>query len=1609
MRALCNLALHFLVCSVLVACSLGQDNPNSPQPVTASQLNLPLLTTLPPVTQVGLGLVGNPGTSTNFYWIVTNYTFGQSSPQGPFVITNAPGVLSSSNYVTIAPQYLAGATVDVLKTTSANPPSGTGSYALSTGNTSGVINDQGGALSSYTVAPASPGNYGLCLANQVTGLGASHLILGQGPNCSFVADLSIVGGTGITGSGTIGNFAGFTASTVIGNAPCTYGSTSLQCLGGSTGTTLNSGRLSLSQGSLANWSLSGQYTAIFDLESASSAGFDPGVTIDTYVPGTSNYGLHVYGFVTELMEVTPATGFILSNALPFVEIYSPGGPGLPQVELAGTLYTGGSSATNFPALYQSPAGTTEPTTFSTAGTLHGINAPSGFTGNFQDYYINGTTRPWFLNYQGYPTIAGCVSGTYVKADGTGCATPSGGTITGSGTVNTIPLWTGSTTTLGNSPLTIAGGDVVSGDPVSAPSFIGTGPFSVFSALPGSACTPSATGQAGFCTGNDGNWYVSQGNNSSTTAGSFLELATGGGVLNQIPGLQALGTGATTLEAAPSRLYVDGTPSTFLSSNAAVASSTCGAATGTYGANGGCEVYSMVPETFNTNPFFTPGATAVKKGVHLYLGAGDQNFTPNVPYLTNSQIIIPAFSTLSGIGRTATTIALGPDFPQGTPPPTAAPTLTLTSGGSLSASTSYIAVTTYVNPNGETDQSPVAAVTTPGSGTLSFSVSTPTTLTTTSGANSVCDSLGGYYTNGTPCGWRTYVTTGELATATSAVAIGATSVPITVNAGSAAFPNSGTATVITRTLAPFHGVPTPWAFTWNCGGACGSTLSGIAASGVGSIVATIRAGDQIYVGGSFYSQGGLNGNGSAMSSSVGNLSCSSCTFSGQTNGLTVQGTTVSGEVVGSSGSTSYTYTLTQGPITAGSISVTDGTHTCNEGGVGVFNAAGTCAGGSIDYNTGVISPTFTVATTATVTASYTPGQGVLTHNESGAVVRLGLGQGTQFAARIENMEIDCYPVGASHGLPYTIGVIDESAQEQSGAYRVFFKNCTEDAGYWNTGSVQDTRIGDQLHVQGPPQDTQGVLTTITANAAIGATSLTVTAGGSFPTPGSTNRACDATYCTAMIFVGKGMTGVGAGFPILYTGKTGTTITGIPATGYGSITTANGAPSGGLTVPGSGNNYNYVGTPSYLQIFRVENTLGIRGADDLSIAGNSTTQNGPNVPIPVGFYILNGVENKTFATPTVSNNGLYSRLHFENTTEGVRLSGGGGQFDSLTGADTTLNGKPNVVTLFHGTANTYDWSAHNIMSAQQSGTCPNGANVTCVNLLQDDVTTVTLNSNTCSSETGNLAFYAIGGTGQSRLTTDPCTASILDGLTLTTPLSSAGGGTGLNASASTGVLQDAAGTMSVSTALANGTTATTQGATDNTTKVASDQFVNTAVTNGLTPSTTVGNGGIWNAGIPLAGQQVFTQTTTIPGNNTLYVQQLNLATPLVLGHAAFYVTVGGTAETMYVCLYNSAQNSLLWTANGAVTSSTAVVNLTAAQYTAVPGTYYLAYGQTGTTGATAEVYGGTNANVINIENTNGKRLSTSSTSVATTPGCPASINGTLSASTAAGAAMIITLEP
>jgi len=62
----------------------------------------------------------------------------------------------------------------------------------------------------------------------------------------------------------------------------------------------------------------------------------------------------------------------------------------PAVRLTGAVFnTGGTSMTTTPHLLIEPAGTSAVTTWSTAGTQLGINAASGYTGNFLDFHTNG--------------------------------------------------------------------------------------------------------------------------------------------------------------------------------------------------------------------------------------------------------------------------------------------------------------------------------------------------------------------------------------------------------------------------------------------------------------------------------------------------------------------------------------------------------------------------------------------------------------------------------------------------------------------------------------------------------------------------------------------------------------------------------------------------------------------------------------------------------------------------------------------------------------------------------------------------------------------------------------------------------------------------------------------------------------------------------------------------------------------------------------------------------------------------------------------------------------------------------------------------------------------
>lgn len=115
---------------------------------------------LAPVTSLGANIVGNAGNSTFYYWIVATYPAGNAAPSPAVKIQHAPDVLSASNYVKVTWSPVAGATsYDVLRTVTPTLPNAAASIAVTTGTSSTSVNDQGAALSSYTVNTYTPGSY----------------------------------------------------------------------------------------------------------------------------------------------------------------------------------------------------------------------------------------------------------------------------------------------------------------------------------------------------------------------------------------------------------------------------------------------------------------------------------------------------------------------------------------------------------------------------------------------------------------------------------------------------------------------------------------------------------------------------------------------------------------------------------------------------------------------------------------------------------------------------------------------------------------------------------------------------------------------------------------------------------------------------------------------------------------------------------------------------------------------------------------------------------------------------------------------------------------------------------------------------------------------------------------------------------------------------------------------------------------------------------------------------------------------------------------------------------------------------------------------------------
>lgn len=80
-----------------------------------------------------------------------------------------------------------------------------------------------------------------------------------------------------------------------------------------------------------------------------------------------------------------------------------GAASTPSVTISGSIFTGGTGTTTVPLCYLN-SGASAPTSWSTAGTILGFNAQSGFTGNFLDFHVNGGASVAIVSGAG--TVAG---------------------------------------------------------------------------------------------------------------------------------------------------------------------------------------------------------------------------------------------------------------------------------------------------------------------------------------------------------------------------------------------------------------------------------------------------------------------------------------------------------------------------------------------------------------------------------------------------------------------------------------------------------------------------------------------------------------------------------------------------------------------------------------------------------------------------------------------------------------------------------------------------------------------------------------------------------------------------------------------------------------------------------------------------------------------------------------------------------------------------------------------------------------------------------------------------------------------------------------------------
>ena len=106
-------------------------------------------------------------------------------------------------------------------------------------------------------------------------------------------------------------------------------------------------------------------------------------------------------------------GSEISNTAAFTTAEFNGASGLSAsaVRSTGAVFTGGTGTTTTPHWLIQPSGTTAATTWNTAGTAIGVNAASGFVGNFLDFHVAGGASVFSVSNVGAVSASASITST----------------------------------------------------------------------------------------------------------------------------------------------------------------------------------------------------------------------------------------------------------------------------------------------------------------------------------------------------------------------------------------------------------------------------------------------------------------------------------------------------------------------------------------------------------------------------------------------------------------------------------------------------------------------------------------------------------------------------------------------------------------------------------------------------------------------------------------------------------------------------------------------------------------------------------------------------------------------------------------------------------------------------------------------------------------------------------------------------------------------------------------------------------------------------------------------------------------------------------------------